>query len=101
MNGACRQGLRCRPLARLSAAPEHLTRHSQQGKPKADPRLDHIPNTGRTDICSLIADVFFPQVFEAYEFEVEAQIIADCKGRRATTKAYASLGERFLEPDGN
>ena len=64
-------------------------------------RLDHIPNTGRTDICSLIADVFFPQVFEAYEFEVEAQIIADCKGRRATTKAYASLGERFLEPDGN
>ena len=64
-------------------------------------RLDHIPNTGRTDICSLIADVFFPQALEDNGFEAEAQIIADCKGRRETTRAYASLGERFLEPDGS
>ena len=45
--------------------------------------------------------VIWEMSVEAYEFEVETQIIADCKGRRATTKAYASLGERFLEPDGS
>ena len=27
-------------------------------------RLVHIPNTGRTNICSLISDVYFPQILE-------------------------------------
>ena len=63
-------------------------------------RLDHIPNTGRTDICSLIANVYFPQVIEDNGFEAEAKATANCKGRRAATKAYASLGERFLKSDG-
>jgi len=63
-------------------------------------RLDHIPNTGRTDICSLIANVYFPQAFKDNGFEAEAKAITNCKGRRAATKAYTSLGERFLKPDG-
>ena len=63
-------------------------------------RLDHIPNTGRTDICSLIADVFFPQALEDNGFEAEANAIANCKGRRAAIKEFSSLGKRFLKTDG-
>ena len=63
-------------------------------------RLDHIPNTGRTKICSLIADVFFPQAIEDNGFEKEANAIAGCKGRRATIKKFSSLGKRFLNIDG-
>jgi hypothetical protein len=63
-------------------------------------RLVHIPNTGRTKICSLIADVFFPQALEMNWFDVEASDFADCKTDREKAKAYTSIGERLLEPDG-
>mgnify|MGYP006865036578 CR=1 FL=1 len=64
-------------------------------------RLDNIPNTGRTDICSLIADVFFPQFLEFEGFEEEANSIAGCTSRREKSKAYTALGKRFLKPDGS
>ena len=63
-------------------------------------RLDHIPNTGRTEICSLIADVYFPQALEDNGFEAEANAVADCKGRRTAIKEFSSLGKRFLKTDG-
>ena len=63
-------------------------------------RLDHVPNTGRTKICSLIADVYFPQALEDNGFEEEANAIASCKGRRVAIKKISSLGKRFLRNDG-
>jgi len=64
-------------------------------------RLDKIPNTGRTDICTLIAGVFFPQFMELIGFEEEANSIADCTGRQKMSRAYTTLGKRFLKPDGS
>ena len=64
-------------------------------------RLIHIPNTGRTEICALIADVFFPRVLEACQSVDENNSLADCNSRRAKAKAYSSLGERLLEPGGS
>ena len=64
-------------------------------------RLDHIPNTGPTEICRLITSNFFPQVIEAHGFEAEANALADCTNRPALARAYTSLGERLLKPDGS
>jgi hypothetical protein len=64
-------------------------------------RLDNIPNTERTKVCSLIAKVFFPQFFELEGFEEEANSIVASTGRRERSKAYTALGKRFLKPDGS
>jgi len=63
-------------------------------------RLDHIPNTGRTEICSLIADVYFPQALEDNGFDAESNSIKCCKDRRSAIKVFSSLGKRFLKTDG-
>jgi hypothetical protein len=63
-------------------------------------RLEYVPNTGRTKICNLIAKVFFPEAIFENGFEEEASEVYRCKGVRELTRIYASLGKRFLKPDG-
>ena len=48
----------------------------------------------------MIATVFFPQALEENGYGDEAKLIWNCKGVRALTKAYISLGERLLKSDG-
>jgi hypothetical protein len=63
-------------------------------------RLKYLPNTGRTDLCLLIGKVFFPMMIEGYGYKKEADLIVDCKSPRALSRVHASLGTRFLNPDG-
>jgi hypothetical protein len=63
--------------------------------------LDHIPNTGRTEICDLIGSVYLPQMFGGCGVdEVAYDALHGNDGHHPTAKSYQSLGMQFLEPDG-
>jgi hypothetical protein len=64
-------------------------------------RLEYLPNIDNPKICSLIADIFFPQIFSVNEYELECRAAYDCKGKRAKISVYSDLGERFSRPDGS
>ena len=62
-------------------------------------RLKYVPNTGRTDICMLIAKVLAPVLMETCGFKKEANLIMECKDRNKLSGLYASLSKHFLGPD--
>jgi hypothetical protein len=63
-------------------------------------RLDFIPYTERTDVCSLIGRVYFPQVFEAYGVDDGARAALYKNEHQPTAKMYASFGLQLLNPNG-
>ena len=63
-------------------------------------RLKYVPYSGRTNITSLICRVFLPKVIQGYGYPGEVKFFAQCNTRDAFSHAYASLSERFIEPDG-
>jgi hypothetical protein len=63
-------------------------------------RLDAIPNSGKTEIFTLIGSVYFPQMFEGYGVKDKTDAALHDNGQQPTAKSYTSLGMRLLEPDG-
>jgi hypothetical protein len=63
-------------------------------------RLKHVPYSGRTNITSLICRVFLPKIIQGYGYGKEVKRLARCNSRKAFSRAYASLSERFIKPDG-
>ena len=64
------------------------------------PRLRYLPNMGQTNVCALVAQVFFPKSIFEYGYRDEADAIAACDSRKALAEAYDSFIGRFTEPDG-
>jgi hypothetical protein len=64
-------------------------------------RLVYLPETNRTDICSLIADVFFTEVLERNGFQSESEAMSVNKSHHTTINTFTDLGNRFLKSDGS
>lgn len=63
------------------------------------PRLDYLPNTGRTDLAHVIATVFLPAAMERYGYAGEAETIRGLDDEDLSD-GFRTLASRFVKPDG-
>jgi len=77
-------------------------RASDETRQQLISRLKFIPNTGRTELCTLISEGLFPRmIWDCGEFKEEVFIIMNCENEIALAEAYEGTSRRFLERDGS